>query len=306
MRSCGVRLLALTIFDTGHRWVVEAKKAADKRKLFGGPKARIEVFPCAVREGHVFFPIRQFEPGIRQNRHWLEQILRYTDREFKFIQDLKQLQVYEDKIAQYREWAAWMPATWHFKSKEKAVRFLDSFSHSLPFVSKSSIGSASHNVRLLNTKKEAMAELDAAFSDWGFIIQGGRQKGYVLWQQFYPSDVTYRVAILGTRISAYKRFNGKGSPFAGAACEVGLEPIKAVDELPAGLLNFAYDFFEHARTKFCAIDVIRGDDDWRLLETACSWARSYQPQTIPWIGTPYTLQTQFELLMDEIRDGAWG
>lgn len=288
----------LTIYDTQHPCVPEVVRAAQRALPFGGPKYKVATRPQDA-EGIVFFPVRQFRPHIRKNK---EDFLALP-RGVTTIQDPLQVSVYEDKIAQWDMWHSWMPPAALITDVDEAFEFLRTPSN-FPFVSKSTIGSASKNVRILNTVAEATAEVKAVFGD-GIEVQGGRQHGYLFWQKFIPHKETWRVTVLGRKVSVYKRFNYPNVSKAAPAKEVGFEPIVALSDAPPGLIKFAFDFFEDADTKYCAIDVVSDGNSWYLLETALSWARSYKPHLVRWMGTKYTFQTQFDLLMDEVAAGVW-
>ena len=295
------RWLLLTIFDTGHRHVPEIIKAAKRAKLFGGPAFKVTNKVEKVEPSLVFFPMRQYMPHIAVNRTQVRALLQRDD--LTFIQDPMQLLVYEDKIGQFQLWGDWMPPTVFFDNQEAAREFLE-LNRNYPLVSKSQIGSASQNVRILRSDEDAFRELKIAF-EYGLNIEHGEQKNYVLWQKFIPHDVTWRVTIVGRQFSVYKRFNYPGEDKAAPASMVGFEPINAVSDCPPGLLDFAFEFFEVADTKYCAIDVIQDGNRWRLLETALSWARSYKPYLVKFIGTRFTFATQMDLLMEEIKAGRW-
>lgn len=299
-QNCGSWRL-LTIFDTGHPCVREAVGAAKKAKLLRSLQYTVTDKSEDVKAGLIFFPLRQHKPFIDENRAVLAELLERDD--LQFVQDETQLRVYEDKIAQFELWDDWMPSTRVFRGPNEARQFL-ARNNRWPLVSKSRFGSASHAVRLLESKAEAAQEVEAVFGrglDTGF----GEQKGYVLWQRFVPHDVTWRVTIVGRQFSVYKRFNYSDDSKAAPASEVGFEPLRAVSDIPTSLLDFAFDFFEKAGTKYCAVDILQDGDKWRLLETAMSWARSYKPYLVPFIGTRYTFANQFDLLMEEIQAGVW-
>lgn len=289
---------ALTIFDTGHPQVPEAAAAANKARLLHGLRYVVTDDVRQVKSGLVFFPLRQFPPYIHSNRNKLEILLRRDD--LTFIQDKTQLRVYENKIEQWKLWGDLMPDTTVLVDLNVALKFVEA-NEDWPIVSKAHFGSGSHAVRILD-KAQAVAEIDAIFNGDGVRTDHGLQTGYLLWQQFIPHDVTYRVTIIGTKIAVYKRFNYPDEPKAAPARLVGLEPVV---HPPPGLLDFSWGFFRRANTKYCAIDVLPFGNGWRLLETAMSWARSYRPSDVRFLGTRYSLQTQFDLLMEEILAGAW-
>lgn len=257
--------------------------------------------------GYIFARRRQFPPLFDQDdrMHW-ELWRRHN---LQWIQDSMQWGLYEDKIAQFRHFGQFMPATFVKTNPVEAQSLLSSGVLKFPFVSKSAFGSASHNVRLIQSKNEALAEIDAVFSDGVEASRGPgdsvRQKGYVLWQDFVPHEETWRVTAVGSRRHVYKRFCYPDRPVAAPASVIATQPVEMSAEVES-LLDFSNRFFAYAGTKWCAIDVLKDGPRWRILEMSLAWARGDDAAgNAKFYGTDFSLLTQHDLLIREVEDGVF-
>lgn len=286
-------------YDTGG---IETFQAARTR----GHEARMFSRGEQVTDGgYVFARINQKQPRLNIERGELAPLQRNAGV-FTFIQDAAQIACYEDKITQTGLWGKWMPETHICLTKSYAENVAATLRY--PFISKSSIGSASNNVRLIKNEAEALAEIAAAWGKGGMKIVGGTQKNYVYWQEYVRADETWRVAIVGTKFHVYKRFNYDTRPMAAPSKFKPTQPVPMSVEVEH-LLDWAGRFFIEAGTKWCAIDVLRSHDGfgWVLLETSLAWARGNDAAgNAPFYGTKYSLNTQHELLIEEIEAGVFG
>jgi glutathione synthase/RimK-type ligase-like ATP-grasp enzyme len=283
-------------YDTaGQETMRAAHKRGHQSKLFTRAD---EVYAS----GYVMARLHQWAPRIWDERMEL-MVLRNRDN-LKFVQDETQLRVYEDKLAQAKLCAQWMPETHVYTDKETALQVAANARY--PIISKSSIGSASHNVRVLRSEAEAHAEAQKAFGK-GLTITKGIQLGYVYWQEFIPHTETWRVAIAGTKFHVYKRFNYDDRPVAAPSKVKPTQPVPMCPEVES-LLAWANDLFAAIGTKWCAIDVLKTlDGSWKLLETSLAWARGKDAAGLAtWYGTKYNLLTQHELLIEEMEKGVFG
>lgn len=226
----------------------------------------------------------------------------------KMIQDWTQVDVYEDKSAQFMRWKEWMPETWRFESREQALRFADTAE--FPIVSKADVGASSKNVRIIKDQNQLVQHIVAAFGP-GIVVNhcaGGamsRQKGYVLLQRFIPHQITWRVNAIGNTRAIFKRYCYLYKPVAQTG---NVEPVMELDAETESLLEFADSFFAHANTKWCAIDILKDGDKWRLLETSLAWpwpspgtcneAPLFRSRGKRWIQL-------FDVMFDEFEAGAW-
>lgn len=278
---------------------IELFQAAGKR----GHKATL--FTCAgevTGGGYVFIRLCQTQPRLHFDREQYSALLGAPGR--IMIQDPGQVHAYEDKLAQVAMWRDFMPRTFALFTKQQALALAAMTQY--PLVSKSSIGSASHNVRILADQDAAVREIEAVF-DKGIKVSLGVQKGYWLVQEFVPHDVTYRVTAVGTKRHIYQRFNFKDRPVAAPSAVVRTKPLP-MGPLAERILEFSNRFFEMANTRWCAIDILPNTSGgWFLLETALGWARGNDESgNAPFYGTKYSLLQQHELLLDEIEAGVFG
>jgi hypothetical protein len=261
-------------------------------------------------DGYVFVRPAQWEPRISFDKKEIEKIrtLR-APGEFKFIQDELQIDVYEDKNAQTFAFKDWMPDTWVYFTKEDALDAVGRMDY--PIISKASVGSASHNVRLLKDIGAAVAEIELAFGE-GIPVQAGagnnaKQRGYVLWQEFIHTNRTWRVTRVGDQFHVYLRWNHDDKPFAAPSRVKPTTPVPMCEDVES-LLEFAKEFTHLAGTKWVALDILRGEHTgWKLIETSLAWARGNDAAgNAKFYGTNYSLNTQHALLIEEIEKGVFG
>lgn len=296
----------LNVYDTGHEWVPELMKAAVAR---GFPARQIR-HESLIKPGTMFFMPNQF-PAQALERDLATALDLYLVPNLCWITDTTQLAAYEEKRFQTALWASWMPETCLAYTIQDALDWLDDAE--FPIISKSAFGSASLNVRFLANHVAALEELDTVFGP-GLLARRGpgpgvRQKGYVIWQKFIPHDFTWRVTIIGDKFQVYKRFNYDDRPMACPSAVKQTEPVPMCEKVES-LLEWAKQFFKAAGTKWCAIDVLEEPTGtlsrWRLLETSLAWARGNDPAgNAPFYGTKRSLNTQFDLLIDELERAPW-
>jgi hypothetical protein len=161
------------------------------------------------------------------------------------------------------------------------------------------------NVRILESRKEAHQHVAQIFS-YGIPLNRRQvQKGYALLQRFIPHRITYRVNALGDCRAVFFRYCYADRQVAQTG---NVDPCMEMTPEIESLLNYADRFFAHAGTKWCAIDILKDGDTWRLLETSEGWpwpspgtcneAPIFRSQNRRWI-------QMFEVMLDEIDRGAW-
>jgi glutathione synthase/RimK-type ligase-like ATP-grasp enzyme len=212
--------------------------------------------------------------------------------------------MYEDKVAQSKAYASWLPPTLVLEDREDALAAVEDID--LPFVSKSRTGSASRNVRLITTRAQARAEIEAAFGrgleaphKLGELVQ----KGYLIWQSFCPGNAyDYRVCKIGRRIMILRRYNRDDVPFASGSGKT--EAVTALNAETSEVYDFAAKFFEAIGTNWCGIDVVRGRGGWRLLETTIGWSqKAYADCTF--FNSRRKGAEMWELVCDEVEAGVF-
>jgi hypothetical protein len=74
------------------------------------------------------------------------------------------------------------------------------------------------------------------------------------------------------------------------------------------LLEFSDRFFAHAKTKWCALDVLKDGNEWKLLETSLAWPWPSPGEcnrgTIFRSGGKKWIE-MFDVMFDEVERGAW-
>jgi hypothetical protein len=219
------------------------------------------------------------------------------------IQDPAQVRLYEDKSGQFAKWGEWMPDTWRFTVKDEAMNFAQSCEY--PIVSKADQGASSVNVRIIDKRASLEKHIAQAFDRGIGLQRNSVQRGYVLLQRCIPHKITWRVNALGDCRAAFMRYC---YPDRMVAQTGNVEPVMQMTPEVESLFEYSDRFFEHAQTKWCAIDVLKDGDQWRLLETSegwpwpspgtCNQAPIFRSQGRKWID-------QFVVMWDEIERGAW-
>jgi hypothetical protein len=285
----------------------------DEREVWH--RAAIE---AAARAGHIgkrIFRGHQAGDGIGFIRcHAVPEILQRNHQDFvlmdercQMIQDADQVMLYEDKSGQFEKWGDWMPETGRFTDAASALEFANSLD--LPIISKADVGASSKNVRVLTHRDQVDRHIELAFGS-GIEVHhcaGGfksMQKGYVLLQRFVPHDVTWRVNAIGNGRAIFKRYNYRDKPVAQTG---NVEPVMQITDEIDTLLQYANAFFEHAGTRWCAVDILRDGNKWKILETSLAWPwpSPGQCNLAPIFGTRWVWAQMFDAMFTEFEAGAW-
>lgn len=228
------------------------------------------------------------------------------------IQDPLQVELYENKSGQFERWGDWMPETWRFTDLPSALELLKRVD--FPLVSKADVGASSRNVRILTSRAESERHIRKIFSG-GIVVDhcaggvGGtqyksRQKDYVLLQRFVPHNTTWRVNAIGDARAVFKRYCYPDRPVAQTG---NVEPAMVLDDEIESLLDYADRFFEHAGSKWCALDILKDGDEWKLLETSLAWPWPSPGMCNegPIFRTGLKWIDMFDVMFYEIERGAW-
>jgi glutathione synthase/RimK-type ligase-like ATP-grasp enzyme len=223
------------------------------------------------------------------------------------IQDVDQVWCYEDKSRQFFQWGRWMPETVVLTHAAKAIDYVRRSAY--PLVSKADQGASSVNVRILKDRREAERHVRQAFGP-GIVVDccsGGakvKQKGYVYLQRFIPHQVTWRVNAIGNGRAIFKRYCYKDRPVAQTG---NVEPVMELDDQTESLLEFADSIFAALGTKWCALDILRDGDQWKLLETSLAWPwpSPGRCNDAPIFRTGRKWIEIFDAMFEEIESGTW-
>lgn len=296
----------LTVLDERNVWWQPMLAAAYLR---GYATARITRGSLAIGPGLGFIRPHAVPDILEQN---------HADYEFMagnltMVQDRAQVEVYEDKSAQFWRWGKWMPPTWRFEQRDQALEFIRNYG--APLVSKADVGASSYNVRVLHTQAEQLQHVQQLFGR-GVPVNhcaggpGGRnhtsvQRGYALLQEYIPHAITYRVNRVGRCHAVFERFNAPGTLTAQTG---NVDGITELDDRRTSLLQFANEVFDAIGTKWCALDVLDTVAGWRMIETSLAWpwpspgncmeAKFFGPTERRWAG-------MWDLMLDEYEAGVW-
>ncbi len=195
--------------------------------------------------------------------------------EFKVIPDARSARLYDNKRQQAKELARWLPRTWVFKDAQKARAFLKK-RPPMPLVSKASVGSGSHNVRLIEDGAAGLREIKRALREDspGIALRyDERQRGYLIWQEFCPGNLfDYRVIVIGRdQRMILRRHNRDDRPMASGSGR--LERVSFPDADASSALEFANEVAANEGFLWAGLDIVREAPGgrWRLLETTVSW-----------------------------------
>ncbi len=176
---------------------------------------------------------------------------------------------YDSKLEQLGTFGKWLPDTFVTQSKGRAQ--LAALKATYPFLSKSSEGSASKGVRMINNIDEANQEIEAVFGDGLKLEVYDRvQKDYVYWQKFIPNNpCDYRVIICHKYIFGVIRQNRKDVPFASGSGNNA--PMREVSGRTKQAMKFCIEIAKEIATNWMAFDVVFENDKPKLLEISSSW-----------------------------------
>ena len=289
-----MRLFALDSYSV---WADAAVKAASAR---GWQAKRIKRGAEVDGDGHGFIRLSMEPPELALNR----QDYVAMSKRLTMVQDQTQIDVYENKSAQFALWFDWMPDTWRFTDRDAALAFLNTAEY--PIVSKADEGASSVNVRILKDRKSACAHLAEIFGPGIRMQRNHLQKGYVLLQRCIQHKITYRVNILGRARSVFFRYC---YPDRMVAQTGNVEPAMAMTLELESLLEYADRFALVARTNWCALDILKDGDQWRLLETSQGWPwpspGTCNEGTVFRTTKPRRWIEMFDVMLDEIEAGSF-
>jgi len=172
-----------------------------------------------------------------------------------------------------------------------------------PFISKSKRGSASKNVRMIETRSAAEAEIALAFGG-GLPAWGEPQQGYLIWQEVCPGNrYDYRVNIVGREMAIGRRWNKPDTIFASGHSRIdNCDPDEAE---PAEVLEFCKKFFETEGITFAAIDIVKGSNGWKLLETSIAWPEHHLPWQTRIFVSGRPCRDLFAVIVEEMEAGSF-
>lgn len=260
--------MKLWCYDDHKGWGLALCAAAHNRhhtaRMFGRGEAH------KPDEGVVFVHMHHSPKHREHDKEMLEVL--HRNKNLRVIPDLRSARLYDNKIAQYQDLAMWMPTTFIITQPSRAAQLVERQRY--PFISKSSEGAGSHNVRLIRDRNMAEAEIEAVFHGEGIPCRyGQRQKGYLFWQEFIPGNTgDVRVIAMGRQRLALLRQNRDDRPMASGS---GItHPVTALDDPhTASAFHYADYFFTRERFTWCGIDLVfdRELSRWMVLETTVGW-----------------------------------
>lgn len=301
-----------------------------------------ECFQVPAVHSYVFMRVPQFPPGLDKGiRDYGELHARHDALDVHprhtMIIDADTVRMYEDKAAQAEAYPEWMPETMVNRTDDEGFPATDLHDFledglqtlGLPLISKASFGSASANVRLIQTRQDALRDLMQAFHSEGIPARRGgaaRQQGHVIWQQFLPgNDYDYRACINGQYVCLLRRYNRNDRPMASGSGNH--EPVTELNGETTAVLEKSFEFFRRNGIKWGGIDLVfdgnagiglsetrverlREEADlWKILETTLGWSQSAYKHCryfgANFTPTKYEGHQIFDLLLDQLEWGVW-
>ena len=272
--------LCVCIYADRHGW---GRKVTNL--LSNVPGVNVDLFTSVEKINDKLNSVVYMHPDHLNNRETdkekISQLGRLTKTEV--IPSIRELILYDEKVNQALLFGKWLPKTQVFFDYDQAKISLEE--KKFPFISKSSEGAGSSNIRMIYTYDEGLEELDLVFSTRGMrrytkpsIEKRGTvnfQKGYVLWQDFLSgNDNDWRVIMIGGKYAwIIKRGNKGGSNFASGS---GLcYPVEKIDGDVMQILAHSYRFVEEFDLEYTGIDLIKDESEgYKILEVTTGWPTS--------------------------------
>lgn len=295
----------LRVLDSRNKWIAPSAQACKDRGWSHS------VLDGMDTEGYGLFFVHAHPQRLLRDR---EAAVAAVQRGVTPVTDLTQVRLYEDKRSQTELWHDLMPETWIFTDPESAMALDTEY----PLVSKADVGASSHNVRIIGTRREYERHVAQVFGPGIEVLHcdgldsRSIQRGYLLIQRFVPHRFIYRVNVIGSQLAAFRRYNYPDRPVTQTG---NVQPVTEVDAEVSDLFAWCQQAFRRIGTKWCAIDVLRDQDDWMLLETSLRWpwpspgdcddqGRFWRPTGSAWQETR-RWRDMWHVLIDELEAGCW-
>lgn len=285
---------------------------------------------ASVGPGFVFMRLPQWAPEHERARGVYAELAHrvHLGANIVLVPDRNTAMLYEDKLLQALEYAAWMPQTilatdndGEDASLVNVAKLAEDASKALglPLLSKARQGSASRNVRKLDTIQALETHL-LQLRDEGVPVAIGhgrtaKQHGYAILQEFCQGNpYDYRVCRNGDYLTLLRRFNhSQARPFASGSGRN--EPVNELTPETEAVLDAAWEFFTATGERWCGIDMVRdAQGHWRVLETTLAWSMkayercrywNYSLSRCRWEITAWSGETQWQLMLIQMEDGIW-
>ncbi len=252
----------------------------------------------------VFIHMTHYGLDLReQNKQLVEKVAERDD--LFLIPTIGECRLYDDKILQYQTFGERMPKTWHITNFDDAIENVKQIK--FPFISKSSKGAGSSNIRFLKTRKQALEEIDTVFKREGITCWlKDKQKDYLLWQEFIPNNLNdWRVILIAKKYAMIlKRYNRPDIPFASGSGDI--EPVQNLDSCKQHMiLAYTREFANAFNFSFLGVDIIFDgrDNQPLILETTTGWSFEgyldcpvFEFSNGEWNPTEYNGKTMFDLV----------
>lgn len=284
--------MKLWCFDDAHRWGQSLHDAATKR---GHDSSIFDAVHEPTQDGVLFFHMHNHPAVRKQHKRLVAHFA--TKPGLRLVPSYRMSVLFDDRYEQLRQLARWMPKTEAYQSPHAARAFIES-NPEFPIISRSAQGSITNNVRLVQTADDARKEVRLAFSDLGIrMVYEQKQHGYLLWQEFVPSDPHYRVIAIGD-----DRIVGKGVYQESGS--IALSQADMESEEAQEVLAFADRFFNEERINYGSLVICKGQSGWVLQDMTLTWHRSfYEQKDVRFVKSGKPGTAMWEVMLDQLEAG---
>lgn len=289
-------------FDDPQEWgkglFIAARDKGHEPHLFDDPH-----LPDA---GAAFYHMHHHPHFRKMHKHAVQRLA--LRRDLLVVPGPRAADLFDDKVAQAKHLAKWMPNTHLFYSPSLARTFIETATP-FPFWSKAAEGTNGRNTRLVSDYEAAKLEIRMAFSDRGIKMHyGQKQIGYLLWQEpVLHEGYIYRVINVGNKRAVMKRYHNDPT----ARMVRRPEAINYMNLEIEALLAFADRFFMREGIPFGAIDIVRHTESgqWFVLGYTASWNMDVYKTCRFFSGTEVgaaAMPDIWHVFMDQLAIGALG
>lgn len=270
-RKRAKRFGVLWAYDDRKQWGRSFMQAAKASRA----KVRLFVRPDRVPDDARAF-VRLDQQGQERNKS-RDIVFALAERGITTLPTRQEAIWYDDKVAQVGALERWLPTTFVKRTAADARALADAIEErsvedlTFPIISKSAEGAASMNVRVINDRAEAEAEIRKAFGSGIAISHHRIQQGYVYWQRLVPDqEFDIRICVVGRYWYGLTRYVRPGTVMASGSGN--LDRIVKPSRKQRIAARLCMQVAEKIGTRWMAFDVVFDTDGRpKVLEISSAW-----------------------------------